>query len=180
MSHRSVSAAAILFALQASTPAHADCKVAAVDDCLVGAWKQTGGGPGEWMREHMKMAQIKIEASNATMTFKKDGTFATSRASTDTEVSMNDSPMKAMGKMTTQGSGRWSAADGKLSLCTTSIDAKGSIEMKGPDGETTTMQMPQMQPSDISMSYTCAGDTLSTVQAMPMNSEMTTTYARVR
>ena len=181
MIHRAITAAAAgVLALVGSTPILADCKAAAVDTCLVGTWTQTGGGPGEWMREHMKMAQIKIDMSNATMTFKDDGTFATSKASTDTEVSMKGSQMKAMGKMTSQGSGNWSAADATLELCTTSTDAEGSIQMQGPGGETTTMAMPKAGPSNVSMSYTCDGDTLTTVQAMPMNSKMTTTYARVR
>jgi hypothetical protein len=40
--------------------------------------------------------------------------------------------------------------------------------------------MPQLKPSKVSMSYTCEGETLSTVQPMPMDTTMTTTYARVR
>jgi hypothetical protein len=132
------------------------------------------------MREHMKnMAQIKIDASGAAMTLNSDGTFSTSKVDTKSEVTVKAEPVTAMGKMSKQGSGCRSAADGTLTLCMTAIDAQGSMRFKGPDGKMTSMKMPQMKPTNISMSYTCEGDKLSTVQAMPMG-EMTTTYARVR
>jgi len=172
-------AAAASFLLIPSVAAHADCKTAAVDNCLVGTWKQTGGGAADWMREHMKMAQIKIQASEASFTFNGDSTFSTSKINTKTEVTANDAPIKATGDMSTQGSGQWSAADGKLTLCLTAVDAKGGMEMKGPGGQTTNIPMPHMGPSEVTLAYTCDGDTLSTMQAMPMNSTMTTTYARV-
>jgi hypothetical protein len=40
--------------------------------------------------------------------------------------------------------------------------------------------MPQMKPANTSMTYDCAGDTLTTTQPMPKNTTMTTTYARVQ
>jgi len=39
--------------------------------------------------------------------------------------------------------------------------------------------MPQMNPAATSMSYTCNGDILSTVQPMPKNTTMMTTYTKV-
>jgi hypothetical protein len=161
-------------------PALADCKESpSVDNCLVGTWQQTGGGAVEWMREHMKMAQVKVTANNAKITFNADGTFATSKVDATAEVTSEDAPMQAIGQMSSQGSGQWSAADGKLTLCMTAVAGQGTIEFKGPDGKTTSMPMPQMQPADATMDYTCAGDALSTVLPMPMGSTMTTTYARV-
>jgi len=171
-------AAAASFLLLAPFSAFADCKTAAVDDCLLGTWKQTGGGAADWMREHMKMAQIKIQASEASFTFNGDGTFSTSKINTKTEVTAKDAPIKATGSMSTQGSGLWSAADGKLTLCVTAVDAKGGMALKAPGGQSTNIPMPHMGPSEVTMTYTCDGDTLSTVQAMPMNSTMTTTYTR--
>jgi len=39
-------------------PAQADCpSPPSIDSCLVGSWKQTGGGAAEWMRQNLKMAQ---------------------------------------------------------------------------------------------------------------------------
>ena len=51
--------------------------------------------------------------------------------------------------------------------------------MKGPNGETMKMAMPQMKPASASMDYTCSGDTLSTLQPMPKNTTITTTYTKL-
>jgi hypothetical protein len=60
--------------------AQAGCTASpAVDACLVGTWKQTGGGAAEWMRQNLKMAQVGAVASNGTLTFNADGTFSTSK-----------------------------------------------------------------------------------------------------
>jgi hypothetical protein len=40
------------------------------------------------LREHMKMAQVKIQASEASFTFNGDSTFSTSRIDTKTEVTV--------------------------------------------------------------------------------------------
>jgi hypothetical protein len=172
-------AAAASFLMLPSVSAHADCKTAAGDTCLVGTWKQTGGGASEWMREHMKMAQIKIEASDAMITLKGDGTLSTSKVDTNAEVTANDSQIVATGKMSSQGSGHWSAADGNLTLCMDAVEGQGTVELKMPGGKTMNVPVPKSKPTNASMTYTCDGATLSTVQAMPMNSTMTTTYTRV-
>jgi hypothetical protein len=181
MSCRSVftACAAASFVLLASVSAHAACKTAGGDSCLVGAWKQTGGGAAEWMHEHMKMAEIKVQATKATITFNADGAFSTSKVDATSEVQAKDASAQMTGHMTAQGSGQWSAADGKLTLCQAATDAKGSMQLKLPGGKTMNMPMPKMGASEVAMTYTCAGDTLSTVQQMPMGSPMTTTYTRV-
>jgi FlaG/FlaF family flagellin (archaellin) len=181
VSYRSVCtiAAATSFLLLASVSAYAACKPSAGDTCLIGIWKQTGGGAAEWMHEHMKMAEIKVQATKATITFKANGTFSTSKVDATSQVQAKDSPMQMTGHMAAQGSGQWSAADGKLTLCQAATNAKGTMQLKMPGGKTMNMPIPQMGPSEVTMSYTCAGDTLSTVQQMPMGSPMTTTYARV-
>ena len=43
--------------------------------------------------------------------------------------------MHATGQMSGQASGQWSAAGGTLTLCMTDVSSKGTIEMKGPNGE---------------------------------------------
>ena len=49
---------ATVAALMVSGPARADCSAPpSIDTCLVGSWKQTGGGAAEWMRQNLKMAQ---------------------------------------------------------------------------------------------------------------------------
>jgi len=81
--------------------------------------------------------------------------------------------------MNAQASGTWSAAGGTLTLCMTSVDSKGSIEIEGPGGKKMKLAMPQMKPANTSMAYSCAGATLSTTQPMPKNATMTTSYTRV-
>ncbi len=158
----------------------ADCEgPAAIDNCLVGRWQQTGGGAAEWMRQNLKMAQVSAPPSNGTLTFNGDGTFSTSKVDSKAEVTAKGAAMQATGQMSAQAAGRWSAAGGTLTLCMTSSDSKGTIELKGPGGEKIKMAMPQMKPANTSMTYTCAGDTLTTTQPMPKNTTMTTTYARV-
>ena len=152
----------------------------AIDKCLVGSWTQTGGGAAEWMRQNLKMAQVSAAPSNGMLTFNGDGTFSTSKVDAKAEVTAKDAAVQATGQMSAQAAGQWSAADGMLTLCTSSADSKGTIELKGPGGEKIKMAMPQMKPANSSMSYTCAGDTLTTTQPMPKNTTMTTTYARVQ
>ena len=80
--HSSIAFAALLAAITLSEAAVAECGSHAIDACLVGAWKQTGGGAAEWMRENMKMAQVKMFASNAVITLNRDGTLSTSQLDT--------------------------------------------------------------------------------------------------
>jgi len=173
----------VAMALAAFAPAgvaDAGCTASpAVDACLVGTWKQTGGGAAEWMRQNLKMAQIGAVASNGTLTFNGDGTFSTSKVDAKAEVGAKDAPMHATGQVSGQASGQWSAAGGTLTLCMTDVSSKGMIELKGPNGERVKMAMPQMKPAASSISYTCNGDTLSTTQPMPKNTTMTTTYTKV-
>jgi hypothetical protein len=64
-----------------------------------------------------------------------------------------------------------------LTLCMTAVSSTGTIELKGPGGEGVKMPIPKMKPATSSMTYTCKGE--STVQPMPKNTTMTTTYAKV-
>jgi hypothetical protein len=152
----------------------------AVDNCLVGKWQQTGGGAATWMRKNLKMAQVSVTA-NALMSFNGDGTFSTSKADASAHVVAKEGrPMEATGQMTSEGSGQWSVGEGKLNLCMTAISSSGNVQMQGPNGMATKVPMPQTKPAAMALTYTCDGDTLSTVQPMPRNTTMTTTYTRVR
>ena len=120
--------------LMLSGPAQADCPAPPlIDTCLVGSWKQTGGG-GEWMRQNLKMAQPTAAPSDGTLTFNADGTFSTSKVDSKAEVTVPGTSTRATGQMNAQASGTWSAAGGTLTLCMSSVDSKGSIEIEGPGG----------------------------------------------
>lgn len=169
-----------LAALVPWSAARAGCTAAPVgDNCLVGTWQQSGGGPAEWMRQHMKAAQVTVTATKALFTFKADGTFSTSKVDARAQVTAKDGGMQATSQMSAQASGQWSAAGGKLTFCNTALNSQGTMELKLPGGKTTSVPIPETQAKDTTMDYTCGGDTFSTVQPMPMNSTITTTYTRV-
>jgi hypothetical protein len=175
-----IACCAILASVAGAHRVRADCTSSqATDACLVGTWTQTGGGAAEWMRQNMKMAQVSAVAGNGTLTFNGDGTFSTSKVDTKAEVTAKNAQVHAAGQMSGQGSGRWSAAGGTLTLCMTAVSSTGTIELKGPGGEGVKLPMPQMKPATSSMTYTCNGDALSTVQPMPKSTTMTTTYTKV-
>jgi len=175
-----IALAAVLAAVISNAAAAAECGTHEVDSCLIGAWKQTGGGAAEWMRQNLKMAQVKMSASDVVMTLNGDGTFAMSKVEANAEVTAKGAEMQASAHMASQGSGQWSAAGGKLVLCLNAVSSTGSAQIKLPNGTTMNLPAPQAKPSASTMSYTCSGDTLSTVQPMAQNTTMTTTYARVR
>lgn len=173
---------AILAVVVWTDSVRADCMNSqAIDTCLVGTWKQSGGGAAEWMRQNLKMAQVSVSASNNMMTLNSDGTFSTAKTESSAHVAAKEgAPVQASGHMTAEAKGQWSAGDGKLNLCVTALDSSGSIQMQGKNGMTTNVPMPPMKPSAAAVTYSCDGDTMSTVQPMPSNSTMTTTYTRVR
>ncbi|MGE5260253.1 MAG: hypothetical protein ACM3MH_05165 [Actinomycetota bacterium] len=172
--------AVTLAALAPWSAARAGCTASpAVDNCLVGTWQQTGGGPAEWMRQHMKTAQVIVTATKALFTFKADGTFSTSKVDATAQVTAKDGGMQATSQMSAQASGQWSAAGGKLTFCNTALNSQGTMELKLPGGKTAKLPIPQTESKGTTMDYSCAGDTFSTVQPMPMNSTISTTYTRV-
>jgi hypothetical protein len=122
-----IALAAVLAALISNEARAAECGTHEVDSCLFGAWKQTGGGAAEWMRENMKMAQVKMSASEAVITLNRDGTFSTSQVNANAEVTAKDAGMQASAQMTSQGSGQWSAADGKLTLCLNAVASRAPL-----------------------------------------------------
>ena len=171
---------AALMAMACTGEVRADCLNShAVDNCLIGTWQQTGGGAAEWMRQNLKMAQVGVTA-NALMTFNGDGTFSTSKADASAHVVAKEGrPMEATGQMSSEGSGQWSIEEGKLNLCMSAVNSSGKVQMQGPNGMATKVPMPQMKPAATALTYTCDGNTLSTVQPMPRNTTMTTTYTRM-
>lgn len=170
----------VLAALISNGARAAECGTHEADACLVGAWKQTGGGAAEWMRQNLKMAQVKMSASDVVITLNGDGTFSMSKVEANAEVTAKGAETQASAHMTSQGSGQWSAAGGKLILCLNAVASTGTAQIKLPNGTTMNLPVPQAKPSASTMSYTCSGDTLSTVQPMAQNSTMTTTYARMK
>jgi hypothetical protein len=103
----------------------------AIDSCIVGRWRQTGGGPLEYLRS--RGVPITMAAQDPlVLTMRNDGTFSTNAIRTSVQMVQQ---MPRGNTMTGTGSGvtspvhgRWSAEGGILQGC---IDSGGR-----PDGTT--------------------------------------------
>jgi hypothetical protein len=175
--------------LMVSGPAQADCaSPPSIDTCLVGSWKQTGGGAAEWMRQNLKMVQPTAAPNNGTLTFNADGTFSTSKVDSKAEVTAGhvdarDRADECASERDVVGGG-WHAyaVHGLRRLEGQHRDRGTGRQEDARDGRSVPrlkLAMPQMKPANTSMTYTCAGATLSTNQPRPKNSTLTTSYARV-
>jgi hypothetical protein len=105
-----------------------ECQVSrAIDACVVGRWRQTGGGPLEYLRSR----GIPITVANQTelvLTMNADGTFSTNEINTDVEIEMPTprGTLRSTGAGRTSAViGRWAALDGELQGC---IDSGGERE----------------------------------------------------
>ncbi|MGQ0534005.1 MAG: hypothetical protein ACT4OF_15130 [Caulobacteraceae bacterium] len=151
-----------------------------VDRCVVGRWRQTGGGPLEYLRSR----GVPITIANQTelvITLNDDGTFSTNAINTDVEMEQTmprGRTLRSTGiGQTSAVSGRWSAEDGELLGC---IDSGGI-----PEGMTYFEAAGQTRMSPWSggvagtggaTTYTCSDSTFTTSSPTahgPMNYEFT-------
>lgn len=154
-----------------------------IDSCLVGAWKQSGGGAVEWMRQVMPQMQIPhAEQRGGIIVLKPDGTYFTTPMTANTTIVLEDDGrvLKADGELVTEATGNWSASEGKLNLCQAGGSVAGSAKLTMPGGQ---MTMPLPNPGTsgpMQMDYSCSGDSFETRLSMPgMPIPMKTTYSRV-
>lgn len=149
--------------------------VTETDSCLVGTWQVSGGGISEWMRAQGFPGNF--STSNQSITFRRDGSYATSAMQGSFDMSAGDS--RGSGNATAQATGRWSARrGGSLNMCadTQALSGRGTITTPAGSRDITARNP---GPGDLQMSYTCAGATLSTIQPMPRGApSMSTTYTR--
>jgi hypothetical protein len=146
----------------------AGCMVSrAIDRCVVGRWRQTGGGPLEYLRSR----GVPITIANQTelvLTMNDDGTFSTNDIDTDVEMEQTMPRGRTM-RSTGQGrtgavSGRWSAEDGELMGC---IDSGGAQEgMTTTQVESHVVSSPwgglDVRGSGGATTYTCSDTTFTT------------------
>lgn len=177
----SILSMAIAGAVSFATAAHADCQgVKAIDRCLVGTWKMTGGGAEEWMRKNLKGVHVaSVSAANNNVILKADGTFITGKVTTKATVVSDKDKTTGTGTTAMQASGKWSAASGKLNFCPVTLNSNGNVQMKSASGSTMTMTTPKMQVTNNTVAYTCNGNALTTVRSMPRGTTMTTIYTKV-
>jgi hypothetical protein len=156
----------------------------AIDACVVGRWRETGGGPIEWMDKLMQRPKVvEGERHNVVKVYESDGTFLTTplTAELTTAAETDEGDVRGEGQAVSRSSGRWSAEDGLLNLCQDRLHFEGQVEITVPDGITTTMTVPApMGPESATMRYTCSETSLETSLTFPGIPEpMVTQYSRI-
>lgn len=164
-------------------PAAAGCAgVDALDACLAGAWKQTGGGPVEWMKRNMPpgMSVPGMDRGKRIIVLDRNGGFRTAPVSSDITFRMEGQGSVRIEGGEIRTSGRWAAADGVLHLCPDDQQVEGQARVTVPGAGA--QNIPLGRPASdgpARLEYSCAGDTLETVQAVPgMGDKITTRYER--
>lgn len=157
--------------------------VSAVDRCLVGVWKKTGGGAVAWMRANMPPGVSIPEHTErgGIMRFAADGTYWTAPLGNDLVVQLEtpDGIERYEGQGVASAAGRWSAQDGRMHLCTDSQVFAGTVKAEGAPGP----GMPVGPPGSggpLSQDYDCSGDSLETRKSFSgIPQPMVTQYSRV-
>ncbi|WP_395645188.1 hypothetical protein [Terricaulis sp.] len=144
------------------------CMAASViDRCLVGRWRQTGGGPLEYMRSRgVPITRANVDA--LVITLNDDGTFQSGGANIDVETRTVDHHGHVM-ESDSEGSvrpshGRWSAEAGRFSGC---FDGGGgasgqTVASAGGYAMTTPFGSADLAGTGGGTSYTCSATTFTT------------------
>ncbi|MFQ5565865.1 MAG: hypothetical protein ACE5EU_05835 [Paracoccaceae bacterium] len=147
-----------------------------LDACLAGTWIMSGGGPVEWM----KRQGVPIVASHSgprIVTFRDDGVYGTEAFAAG--LTVRDTDFVGVGEgFLTVAAGRWSAHEGRLTICQDSGGLTGTATVTTPRG-TGTMPISQPGAGRLSQRYTCSESSLSTTMDFPGLSPMVTHYTRV-
>ncbi len=146
-----------------------------VDACLVGTWAMSGGGPAEWMRAQGFPATV-TSSGEEEMTLRADGIFSTAGFSVSVDESRNGMTIEGDGSVT-PAQGAWSADGGVLNFCAGVGGMSGTMTVTSEDGSDS--RTFGGAAGDISMSYSCAGSSLSTTITMRGLPDMVTTYVKV-
>lgn len=149
------------------------------DACVVGSWRETAGGSVAWLQQNMP-AEMRVRATGETprLTFRSDGMYVGSAVSASLAFQPVDGE-RGEGETHAQLSGRWSAGAGRLTLCMNQNRLRYQARVINERG-TTRLPLPPPPPAnDVTMPYTCRGDTLHTELAIPGGlPPMRTTYTR--
>jgi len=153
-------------------------EVAAIDRCVVGRWRLTGGGPGEWLqRQGIPFTRMNI--SEFTLILNEDGTYTTGGFNSDFRVQYPD--QAGEGQAETQATnGRWGAQGGRLYGCTDAGGASSGTATVESGGVRATAPYASPGPFGASGSstYTCDDSTLFTSHPMERGGPMTFTFTR--
>lgn len=182
---RTVLLGASIALLCTGNPASAACAgMEAIDACLVGAWRQTGGGAVEWMRRNMQkgMTIPNTDQGDRVIVFNGDGGYRSAPASGKITMRMESAEggLRADSDLKVQARGRWSAKSGMLHLCTDHQTFEGRARITTPGGPQQVMPLPAPQASGpTSFGYRCSKRALETRKSFPgIPNPMVTHYER--
>lgn len=167
----------------ATLPVQADCLGSSeLDSCLVGTWRQTAGGPEEWLRTQLPpgVPTPTVAVRNQVVSLRGDGTFVSAPVSVQSSMSLDEGRAQGDSAMQVQASGRWSVAGGVLNFCPDVQNMNGQTRVTQADGSSYNQSLGPAAPlQNISQRYRCAADRLETEMSFPGNPQpMTTTYSR--
>ena len=163
-----------------------------IDKCLIGNWRQTGGGPLEWVKRNVPMGKVQMPQAEVTpldLTLKPDGRFQTRNGTIDLEFHRPDDagttefdPVtgKARGQYAPT-TGFWSAKNGTVRACfDTGYRTTGAVTESTPKHSVTTpFGFAGAAGADGDVSYTCDGNTFKTFQPMPRGGPMEYQFTRI-
>lgn len=159
------------------------CMAASViDRCLVGRWRQSGGGPVEYLRARgIPFTHTNVDP--LVLTMNDDGTFQTGGANLDVGTRTVDSHghvMESESQGRVQASfGRWSADGGRISGCFDGGGSGSGTTRSSAAGYTITtpFSSPDVGGTSGGTSYTCSATTFTTSQPTRYG-PMTYTFTR--
>ncbi|MGY1410831.1 MULTISPECIES: hypothetical protein [unclassified Luteimonas] len=137
---------------------------AAGDACLAGDWSPVGNGAAEWMQRQVPGMKMAVTEQVATLHLGGDGSYSLG-AQLRAEAGQQGRSARSDGTFSAQG--RWTSADGRLTLVPTASDTEGRVEMRAGDGRSTGFALPRSTAQTTVHEYACSGDTLETRMPIP-------------
>lgn len=163
-----------------------------IDQCLIGNWRQTGGGPLEWVKHNMPMGKVQMPRAEVTpleLTLKPDGRFETNNVAIDLEFYRPDDSTTTeydpvTGKARAQAApttGYWGIKGGMLQACFDTGDrTTGVLTASIPKHSVTTpFGFAGAAGADGAVSYSCDGNSFKTFQPMPRGEPMQYEFTRI-
>ncbi len=162
-----------------------------IDQCLIGEWRQSGGGPLEWVKRNVPMGNVRMmgDAPPLEMKMSADGSFVTNAMQMDlTFFRPDDRDTTDYDPVTGRThtdvaatSGRWSAKNGELRACFETGEAsKGTVTGSIPKHSVTTpFTFGGAEGADGIVSYSCSGNTFKTNYPMPRGAPMEYQFSRI-
>lgn len=153
------------------------------DACLVGAWRQTGGGAIEWLRANLppEITLPYAEQSEAVFVLLADGSYVALPVDLAATFHLHrpDGIERALGSGSAEGAGRWSIVGGQLALCQDSGGLLGSMTLTTAEDEVE-VPVAVAGAASLVMSYACDAGSLSTSLTLASDlPPMVTTYERI-